>query len=96
MCLIWLQTYRRSIRCARRVKFRKNIGYLSLRFYITSEKMFHLPGAWDTGRPVKYLVYVKGSTDKYDSRKGLLYDRYVKLSYNFKNRDLAKLAKVID
>lgn len=54
----------------------------------------------DKSRPVKYLVYTKSSTDKYinvyDSRKGLLYARYVKLSYNFKNKDLAKLAKVID
>ena len=55
----------------------------------------------DKSKPVKYLVYVKSSTDKYinvyDSGSGnLLYARYVKMSYNFKNKDLGKLAKVID
>lgn len=52
-------------------------------------------------KSVKYLVYVKSSTDKYinvyDSGSGkMLYARYVKLSYNFKNKDLGKLAKVVD
>lgn len=55
----------------------------------------------DKNKPIKYLVYVKSSTDKYinvyDSGTGdLLYARYVKLSYNFKNKDLGRLAKVID
>lgn len=55
----------------------------------------------DKSEAVKYLVYVKSSTDKYidvyDSGTGkLLYARYVKLSYNFKNKDLGKLAKTID
>lgn len=55
----------------------------------------------DKSRPVKYLVYVKSSTDKfinvYDSGTGkLLYARYVKISYNFRNKDLSKLAKLID
>lgn len=55
----------------------------------------------DKSHPVKYLVYIKSSTDKfinvYESGTGaLLYSRYVKLSYNFKNKDLSRLAKVID
>lgn len=55
----------------------------------------------DRNKPIKYLVYVKSSTDKYinvydSGTGGLLYARYVKLSYNFKNKDLGKLAKTID
>jgi len=55
----------------------------------------------DKGRSVRYLVYTRSSTDKYinvfDSGSGrLLYARYGKLSYNFKNKDLAKLAKAAD
>jgi hypothetical protein len=51
-------------------------------------------------RPIKYLVYTKSSTDKFinvfDSETGvMLYGRYAKLSYNFKNKDLSKLAKSI-
>jgi len=53
------------------------------------------------GKAVKYLVYTKSSSDKYinifDSSNGkLLYARYSKLSYNFKNKDLTKLARLID
>lgn len=54
----------------------------------------------DKSRPIKYLVYLKSNTDKFinvfDSKEGqLIYSRYVKLSYNFKNKDLGKLAKAI-
>ena len=52
-------------------------------------------------KPVKYLVYIKSSTDKfinvYDSKdNSLIYAQYVPASYNFKNKDLKKLAKAID
>ncbi|HTN38846.1 MAG TPA: hypothetical protein VL053_17325 [Arachidicoccus sp.] len=50
---------------------------------------------------IKYLLYVKSSTDKFinvfDGNTGsLLYARYVKISYNFKNKDLNRLEKSID
>ena len=45
-------------------------------------------------KPIKYLVYTKSSTDKYIN---VYYSGTgVKLAYNFKNKDLSKLAKVID
>lgn len=52
-------------------------------------------------KPVKYLVYIKSSTDKfinvYDSKDNkLIYAQYVAVSYNFKNKDLKKLAKAVD
>jgi len=52
-------------------------------------------------QPVKYLVYIKSSTDKfvniYDSKTNkLIYAQYTAASYNFKNKDLKKLAKAID
>jgi hypothetical protein len=51
-------------------------------------------------QPIKYLVYTRSSTDKFinvfESNGKLLYARYVKISYNFKNKDLSKLAKTID
>lgn len=51
--------------------------------------------------PIKYLIYTKSSTDKFinvfDSKNNeLIYARYVKISYNFKNKDLGKLAKAVD
>lgn len=54
----------------------------------------------ESSKPVKYLVYTKSSTDKfinvYESGTGkMLYARYAKLAYNFKNKDLSKLAKSI-
>jgi len=49
--------------------------------------------------PFYYLVYVRSSTDKfvdvYRSDKGLIYSRYKAVSYNFKNKDLGKIAKAI-
>lgn len=54
----------------------------------------------DSKQPFKYLVYTRSSTDKFinvfESNGKLLYARYVKISYNFKNKDLSKLAKTID
>lgn len=52
-------------------------------------------------KPVKYLVYIKSSTDKYinvyDSKDNrLIYAQYTPASYNFKNKDLKKLARAID
>lgn len=52
-------------------------------------------------KPVKYLVYIKSSTDKfiniYDSKDNrLIYAQYVPASYNFKNKDLRKLARAVD
>jgi hypothetical protein len=52
-------------------------------------------------KPIKYLVYIKSSTDKfiniYDSKNNkLIYAQYVPVSYNFKNKDLKKLARAID
>ncbi len=50
--------------------------------------------------PFLYLTYTKSSTDKYinvySSEGNLLYARYTALSYNFKYKDLGKLAKLID
>jgi hypothetical protein len=51
-------------------------------------------------QPIKYLVYTKSSTDKYinvfESGQGtLLYANYTPISYNFKSKDLAKIAKNI-
>jgi hypothetical protein len=53
------------------------------------------------GKAVKYLLYTKSSTDKFinvfDGDTGsLLYARYVKISYNFKNKDLSRLQRTID
>jgi hypothetical protein len=53
-----------------------------------------------SSRPIHYLVFIKSSSDKYvnvyESGSGkLLYARYSPLSYNFKNKDLSKLAKNI-
>ncbi|MFT4062995.1 MAG: hypothetical protein QM642_11645 [Edaphocola sp.] len=47
------------------------------------------------------MVYTQSSTDKYinvyESGTGkMLYAEYVKISYNFKYKDLARLAKSID
>jgi len=55
----------------------------------------------EEGKSIKYLTYVKSSTDKFlnifDSKTGkLIFARYVKLSYNFKNKDLARVEKAID
>ncbi len=48
-------------------------------------------------RKINYLVYIKSSTDKYinvySSDGRMLYANYTPLSYNFKNKDLAKIAK---
>jgi hypothetical protein len=54
----------------------------------------------NSGHPVKYLVYIKSSTDKYldvfDGGSGkLLLARYVKVSYNFSDRDLKRVAKEV-
>jgi hypothetical protein len=54
----------------------------------------------DKNRDIFYLVYVKSSSDKYidvfeSGNNKLLYSRYVSASYNFKNKDLAKLARVM-
>lgn len=52
------------------------------------------------GKPIYYLVYVRSSTDKfvcvYESGKGrLLYAQYSPASYNFKMKDLSRLAKML-
>lgn len=49
---------------------------------------------------IKYLSYIKSSTDKhvsvFDTKSGaMLYTVYVPVSYNFKNKDLKKLAGYI-
>lgn len=53
-----------------------------------------------SGQAKKYLVYVKSSTDKfidvYDGQTGnLLYSRYIKISYNFKVKNLKDLSRAI-
>lgn len=52
-------------------------------------------------KTVKYLLYIKSSTDKFinvfDGNTGMLiYARYIKISYNFKNKDLSRLEKSVD
>lgn len=52
-------------------------------------------------KPIKYLTYTKSSTDKFlnifDSETGkMIFARYVKVSYNFKNKDLRRVEKAID
>lgn len=54
-----------------------------------------------SGNSVKYLVYVKSSTDKfvdvYDGQSGeLLYAEHESMSYNFKEKDLKEIAKEVD
>ncbi len=49
------------------------------------------------GKPIYYLTYVRSSTDKYvnvyRSTGDLLYAQYTPISFNFKNKDLSRLAK---
>lgn len=54
-----------------------------------------------SGKPMKYLVYIKNSNvkivDVYDGPSGnLIYVSFVRLSYNFKEKDLGRLAKRVD
>lgn len=54
-----------------------------------------------SGRPMKYLVYIKNSNvkivDVFDGSTGdLIYVNYVRVSYNFKAKDLGRLAKHVD
>lgn len=51
--------------------------------------------------PVHYLVYAQSGTDKflsvYENKTGkLLLNRYIKVSYNFKNKDLSRISKEIE
>lgn len=53
----------------------------------------------NSDRPLKYLIYTRSNTDKYvsvyDAQKGMIYNDYTPLSYNFKNKDYKKLADKI-
>lgn len=52
-------------------------------------------------KPIKYLTYIKSSTDKFlnifDSQtEKMIFSRYIKVSYNFKSKDMKRIAKEIE
>ncbi|HET8574253.1 MAG TPA: hypothetical protein VFL76_10315 [Edaphocola sp.] len=66
--------------------------------FVSSEKLNDMILS---GRPMKYLVYIKNSNvkivDVFDGQTGdLIYVNDVRLSYNFKAKDLGRLAKHVD
>ena len=59
---------------------------------VLNDMILHAP------KPFKYMVYVKTNAEKFinvysSGSESLIYSEHVKLSFNFRNKDLKKLAK---